>query len=115
MRSLYMESTSYVLSFRMVLFYLVTTGWIFYISLLCEISINQSIKVLRDITYQVVFVFSHNEGGFDLNWEPGGVHSTHAANFSFAQDHCLHARGNIACLPYVVGLNSVSLASFKSC
>ena len=34
-----MESTSYVLSFRMVFFYLVTTGWIFYISL-CENSIN---------------------------------------------------------------------------
>ena len=28
----------------MVFFYLVTTGWIFYISLLCENSINQSIK-----------------------------------------------------------------------
>ena len=38
-----MESTSYVLSFRMVFFYLVTTGWIFDISLLCENSINQSI------------------------------------------------------------------------
>ena len=36
-----MESASYVLSFRMVLFYLVTTGWIFDISLLCENSINQ--------------------------------------------------------------------------
>ena len=33
-----MESTSYVLSFRMVFFYLVTTGWIFYISV-CEKSI----------------------------------------------------------------------------
>ena len=43
--SLCMESTSYVLSFRMVFFYLVTTGWIFYIiSLLCEIqSINASL------------------------------------------------------------------------
>ena len=39
--SLCMESTSYVLSFRTVFFYLVTTGWIFYISL-CENSINQS-------------------------------------------------------------------------
>ena len=39
--SLCMESTSYVLSFRMVFFYLVTTGWIFYISL-CENSINQN-------------------------------------------------------------------------
>ena len=36
-----MESTSYVLSFQMVFFYLVTTGWIFDISL-CENSINQS-------------------------------------------------------------------------
>ena len=33
---------SYVLSFRMVFFYLVTTGWILDISL-CENSINQSI------------------------------------------------------------------------
>ena len=39
--SLGMESTSYVLSFRMVFFCLVTTGWIFDISL-CENSINQS-------------------------------------------------------------------------
>ena len=38
--SLCMETTSYVLSFRMVFFYLVTTGWIFYISL-CENSINK--------------------------------------------------------------------------
>ena len=39
-----MKSTSYVLSFRMVFFYLVTAGWIFDISLLCENStksINQ--------------------------------------------------------------------------
>ena len=36
-----MESTLYVISFRMVFFYLVTTGWIFYISLR-ENSINQS-------------------------------------------------------------------------
>ena len=41
--SLYGESTSYVLSFQMVFFrYLVTTGWIFDISLLCENSMNQS-------------------------------------------------------------------------
>ena len=40
--SLYMESTSYVFSFRMVFFYLVTTGWIFDINLLCEDSINRS-------------------------------------------------------------------------
>ena len=41
--SLYKESTSNVLSFRMVFFYLVTTGWIFNISL-CE-NINQSNQV----------------------------------------------------------------------
>ena len=41
--SLCMESTLYVLSFRMVVFYLATTGWIFYISL-CENSTNQSIN-----------------------------------------------------------------------
>ena len=37
--SLCMEITSYVLSFRMVFFYLVTKDWIFYISV-CENSIN---------------------------------------------------------------------------
>ena len=41
--SLCTESMSYVLSFRMAFLYLVTTGWIFYISLLCEDSINQPI------------------------------------------------------------------------
>ena len=35
---------SYVLSFRMVFFYLVTTGWIFDNISLCENSINQSIN-----------------------------------------------------------------------
>ena len=43
-----MESTSYVLSFRMVFFYLVTTGWTFDIISLCENSINQSIKGSSD-------------------------------------------------------------------
>ena len=38
--SLCMESTSYVFFFRVVCFYLVTTGWIFDISL-CESSMNQ--------------------------------------------------------------------------
>ena len=42
--SLCMESTSYVFSFQMVFFYLVTTGWIFGISL-CENSINHQITV----------------------------------------------------------------------
>ena len=42
--SLRMESTSYVFFFRMVFFYLVTTGWIFDISL-CENSIKQQKKV----------------------------------------------------------------------
>ena len=37
--ALCMESRSYVLSFRMMFFYLVTTGWIFDISL-CENSTN---------------------------------------------------------------------------
>ena len=41
-----MEGTSYVLSFRMVFFYLVTTGWIFDISL-CENSINQKNKYIH--------------------------------------------------------------------
>ena len=50
--SLCMESTSYVLSFRMVYFYLVNTDWSFDISL-CENSINQSINVLPIHTYIV--------------------------------------------------------------
>ena len=45
--SLCMESTSYVISFRMVCFYLVTTGWIFDINL-CENSINQSMSAKRE-------------------------------------------------------------------
>ena len=45
--SLCIESTSNVLSFRMVFFYLVTTGWIFDIGL-CEISIkNQSSLIFK--------------------------------------------------------------------
>ena len=44
-------STSYVFSFRMVFFYLVTTGWIFDISLSCENS-NQSIKSMVNINNQ---------------------------------------------------------------
>ena len=47
-----MESTSYVLSFRMVFFYLVTTGCIFDASL-CEISIDK--KTYRgSVLYRVV-------------------------------------------------------------
>ena len=44
------ESTSYVLSFRMVFFYLVTTGRIFNISL-CENSTNQSINQSNDLGF----------------------------------------------------------------
>ena len=40
-----LENTSYVLSFRMVFFYLVTTGWIFDI-ILCENLITKSIEVV---------------------------------------------------------------------
>ena len=42
--SLCIESTSYGLSFRMVCFYLVTTGWIFDIRL-CENSIKVSLSI----------------------------------------------------------------------
>ena len=48
--SLCMESTSYVISFRMVFFYLVATGWIFDISLgenSTDQSTNQSFKESR--------------------------------------------------------------------
>ena len=50
--SLCMESTSYVLSCRMVFFYLVTTGWIFDIKLAYEkiqSIIQSSTKIFRDI------------------------------------------------------------------
>ena len=46
--SLCMESTSYVLSFGMVFFYQVTTGWIFDISLRDNSIKNQSIKSAID-------------------------------------------------------------------
>ena len=45
--SLCMESTSYVLSSRLVFFYLVTRGWNFDISLICENLINQSMMAVR--------------------------------------------------------------------
>ena len=45
--SLYMESTLYVLSFRMVFFLPCDHGLDFSISLLCENSINQSINRWR--------------------------------------------------------------------
>ena len=41
--SLCMESRSYVLSFQMFFFYLVTTGWIFYISYVRTQSTNQDV------------------------------------------------------------------------
>ena len=41
-----MENTSSVISFQMVFFYLVTTGWIFEIISLRENSINQSIRAV---------------------------------------------------------------------
>ena len=44
-----MEITSYVFSFQMVFFYLMTMGWIFDISLLCDNSINQSIVQLTKL------------------------------------------------------------------
>ena len=62
-----MESTSHVLSFRMVFFYLVSTGWIFdIISLLCENSINQSIKqnVYKNESVYVFFVFSVRQSSY---------------------------------------------------
>ena len=49
-----MESTSYVISLRMVFFYLVTTGWIFNISLLCENPINLSNIFDSEVDFLVV-------------------------------------------------------------
>ena len=43
-----MESTSYILCFRVFFFYLVTTSWIFYISLY-ENSFNQSINIIVEV------------------------------------------------------------------
>ena len=54
--SLCMESTSYVLSFRIVFFYLVTTGWIFYISL-CEISIKNKAALYKIVPRSPSFSF----------------------------------------------------------
>ena len=54
-----MESTSYVLSFRMVFFYLVTTGWVFDVSL-CENSIDQSINNI-DRAIALFMIFCENK------------------------------------------------------
>ena len=51
-----MESTSFVFSFRMMFFYLVTTGWIFDISLLCENAFNQSATIIIII----IIISAHN-------------------------------------------------------
>ena len=65
--SLCMESTSYVFSFRVVFIYLVTTGWIFNLSL-CENLIKKNqiatgvchALLMRDHYYSVVQGFHHN-------------------------------------------------------
>ena len=51
-----METTSYVFSFLVVFFYLVTTGWIFFTAYLCENSINQSINNINEPVAPVVQV-----------------------------------------------------------
>ena len=43
-----MESMSYVISFRMVFFYLVTVGWIFYISFI-ELQITVQLKQQSEV------------------------------------------------------------------
>ena len=58
--SLRIESTSYVLSFRMVFFYLVTTGWIFDISLLFESSIK-SVSMTIASSPQTVDCMNHKK------------------------------------------------------
>ena len=50
------ESTSYVFSFRMMFFYLVATGWIFDISLFCDISINQSKMYIQMWSYVHIYL-----------------------------------------------------------
>ena len=56
------RSTSYVFYFRMVFFYLITTGWIFDISLLCENSIDQSInQSIKYLTYSITFRMKDHE------------------------------------------------------
>ena len=62
--SLYMESTTHVLSFRMVFFYLVTAGWIFDISLLRQKSINQ-------LNHSITVGFSSlGEPNWISSWRP---------------------------------------------
>ena len=59
--SLCMESTSYVFPFRMVFFYLVTTGWIFYISLLRDNSINSTHSDFSNVLLGIkVFTVTNN-------------------------------------------------------
>ena len=59
------SSTSYVLSFRVVFFYLVTTGWTFDISL-CENSISQS-----DQSSCLVIISIPTAGGRSLGFSRG--------------------------------------------
>ena len=64
-RSLCISSTSYVLSFRIAFFNLVTTGWIFDISLcenLCENLMNQSINTWRFVSPSRETKFSGTHG-----------------------------------------------------
>ena len=53
------ESISYIFPFRMVFFYLVTTGWIFDINL-CENSINQSIN---NVYHVDIFLSNRSRAG----------------------------------------------------
>ena len=73
--SLCMESTSYVLSFRMVFFYLVTSGWIFDISL-CKNLIRKSIMMCF-----LCFLPIHS--GHQVRWtyQPGSHRIFHPPSF----------------------------------
>ena len=78
-----MESTSSVLSFRMVFFYLVTTGWIFDISL-CENSIDQSLQQKLNGDKRERLVFSW----FRQDWLPYPVDPLSLPTESYdCQDH----------------------------
>ena len=56
-----------VLSFRMVFFFLVTTSWIFYISLLCENSINKKNQKEMPGTN---FFFPCSSADHERDWPP---------------------------------------------
>ena len=77
-----MESTctSYDLSFRMVFFYLVTTGWIFYISLLINDTLARSLEpVVTECKEHTI----HTQTQIVASRKPKEIKHTHEGEANF--------------------------------